>query len=354
MNNDLHNTLLSSKAADSLRMELQIAKYFQNRNWRAQLGVYYPDPDTKKDREIDVFCRHLLDRPRRHKGTGAPIINLHVICECKSLSAYNILFIEGERERHVDDRLVNHWSGYEKNIREMIDSISGKPPYLDSDIRKLYRYFSDRAYPPPEEREISFLLRLYPPPNGFTATSFRETKGHDEAERTASPLWGAIRSVISATKAAQFRSEQTTRSYTSERNPHMDEPSVLIKQDAFLFDAELMRRVLFHPIVFCRSRLFKLTEDDIEEVDTVRLIVSNFDFSSRYVDIVRFDAAKSYIEGMISHFETTAESAVRKTWNRLSLANWHPGQASADLARAAGLRKLIRVTRKSRRATNVP
>jgi hypothetical protein len=118
----------------------------------------------------------------------------------------------------------------------------------------------------------------------------------------------------------------------------MFEPSDMIKHDAIMFDFELMRRVLFHPVVFCKSRLFKLVEDDIEEVDTVRLIVSNLDFSSRYVDIVRFDAAKAYIDNMISHFEKTAESAVKKTWNWISELEWSPGQASAELARAAGLR----------------
>lgn len=107
-----------------------------------------------------------------------------------------------------------------------------------------------------------------------------------------------------------------------------------------------MRRVLFHPVVFCKSRLFKLVEDGVEEVDTVRLIVSNLDFSSRYVDIVKFDAAKAYIDDMISHFEKTAASAIKNTRNWISELDWNPGQASAELTRAAGLRDKIKTVRK--------
>jgi hypothetical protein len=345
MNKELLDKLKSSQAAESLRMEHQISRYFHDRNWPAQIGVYYKDPETGKEREIDVLCRHVLDRPKRHKDAAAPFINLDVICECKSLSAHNILFVEGQSDRDADDRLTNHWSGYEENVQEMIDSISQRPPYLKSDIKKLHRYFSERAYPPPSQIEITFPLRLKPPAHNFLAAGFRETKGGDESERLSSPLWGAIQSVISATKAAEFSSKETTRSYISGRNPHMLEPSDLIEQDAIIFDIELLRRVLFHPIVFCKSRLFKLVEHDIEEVETARLIVSHLDFSNRYVDIVRFDAAKTYIDDMISHFEKTAASAIRKTWDRISDVDWSPGQASPELARAAGLLK-----RQARRA----
>jgi hypothetical protein len=70
MNKELFDKLKLSQAANSLRMEHQIARYFHDRNWPAQLGVYYKYPEMGKEREIDVLCRQLLNRPRRHRGTG--------------------------------------------------------------------------------------------------------------------------------------------------------------------------------------------------------------------------------------------------------------------------------------------
>jgi hypothetical protein len=91
MTNDIRMMLDASDATESLRMEGLITGYFRSLKWPAEQGVYYSDPDTGKAREIDVICRHMLNRPKRHDVNGAPLINMHVICECKSLSGWNIL-----------------------------------------------------------------------------------------------------------------------------------------------------------------------------------------------------------------------------------------------------------------------
>jgi hypothetical protein len=39
---------------------------------------------------------------------------------------------------------------------------------------------------------------------------------------------------------------------------------------------------------------------------------------------------------MISHFEITSSSAIRKTWDTLENLKWTPGEAFAQLAKAAG------------------
>ena len=337
---DIRTKLASSEAAESLRMERFVANCFVERKWPAQQGVYYTDPETGKEREIDVISRHLLERPERHTGTGAPIINLSVICECKSLTGQNLIFLKGEPDRLLEGHLTDQWLGRENHIRELVDIIGRPSHYPKPNRRQLYSYYSDRAYP--EGRAITYNLRLLPPPIALNATAFRETKGGQNREKeldshgTGSPFWSAIRSVLSATKAAEDRFVRTMRSYTSGRNPHAYDPLELVKYDAFFFDAELLRVGCFHPVVFCKSRLFSLEGNEVGDIQSARLFIRNLDFASRYVDIVSFDTAESYIDQMISHFEITSSSAIRKTWDTLENLKWTPGEAFAQLAKAAG------------------
>ena len=111
---------------------------------------------------------------------------------------------------------------------------------------------------------------------------------------------------------------------------------------AFFFDIELTRRVLFHPVIFCKARLFRI-DDDLKEVRSARLFVRNLDFQSRYVDLVRFDCAAEYIGAMVSDFDKQAHKAIRKTWDRLEELQWGPGQASAQLAQGLGFSKRSQV-----------
>ena len=185
-------------------------------------------------------------------------------------------------------------------------------------------------------------MRLKAPPVALIATAFRETKGGQirETERDgqgiASPLWNSIRSVLSATKAAEDRFVKTMRSYISGRNPHSYDVLDLVEHDAFFFDAELLRMGCFHPVVFCKSRLFSLEGAEVRDVQSVRLFIRNLDFETRYVDIVSVDSTESYIDQMISHFEKTSSRAIRKTWDRLEKLDWTAGHASEQLAKAVG------------------
>jgi hypothetical protein len=328
-------------------MECSVANSLRERNWPAEQGVYFKDLETEKEREIDVISRHLLDRPRRRRGTGGPIINLSVICECKSLSAYNLVLLGGNPDPLIDDRMITHWSGEEKNIRELVEAIGQNPYYPKTDKKQLYSYYSTRAYA--EGRWIARYLRLDPPPVALNAVAFRETKGGEDRgkestdQRTASPFWSSIRSVISATRAAEERFVKTMRSYTSGRNPHAYDISELVDNDSFFFDAEVMRMGCFHPIIFCKSNLFSLEQTEVRRVPSARLFIRNLDFASRYVDIVNFDAADSYIDQMVSHFEANSSRAIRKTWDIVDAVNWAPGQASTEFARAVGVTVKIQI-----------
>lgn len=337
MNEDIRTKLAASEAAESLRMEYFVTNCFLERKWPAQQGVYYTDLETGKEREIDVISRHLLERPKRYRGTGAPIINLSIICECKSLSGQNLILQKGDADSLMENYVSNQWSGHEDHIRELVEIVGQDSYYPKPNRRQLYSYYSGRAYP--EGRGIAHNLRLRPPPMALNVGAFRETKGGQTREReldTASPFWSAIRSVLSATKAAEDRFVKAMRSYTSGRNPYSYDLRELVELDAFFFDAELLRVGCFHPVIFCKSRLFSLEENEVRDVASARLFIRNLDFKSRYVDIVSFDTAESYIDQMVSHFETTSVSAIRKTWDTLKGLNWTPGQAFTQLAKAAG------------------
>lgn len=141
MTGDIRTKLGSSEAAESLRMESFVAGCFRSRNWPAEQGVYFSDPETGKAREIDVISRHVLTRPARHKNFGAPLINLSVICECKSLSGWNVILQKGEAHPAVEefeDRVPDHWSGLEQHVREIIELISQDRTYKNCDRNLLY------------------------------------------------------------------------------------------------------------------------------------------------------------------------------------------------------------------------
>jgi hypothetical protein len=291
-------------------------------------------------REIDVICRHILERPRRHKGIGAPLINLSIICECKSLSGWNVLLVKGDRAFY-ENKVISHWLGHEENLEEIVESISQQTSYQRCDKNLLYSYFSTRAHP--DHMQVAYPLVLLQPPVELIATSFRATKG-GENERyrsnereTINPFWSAIRSVLSATKAAKIRAAKLSRSYTSDIKPFTRERSKLAHDLAFFCDAELLRRVFFHPVIFCKARLFNIDNDVLTEVRSARIFVRNLDFEFEYVDLVNLDGASSYIDATVSDFEKQAYRSISKTWDRLEVLQWQPAHDSNRLAHALGL-----------------
>lgn len=321
MTGDIKSKLASSEAAESLNMEHLVATCFHARKWPAEQGVYYADPETGKDREIDVISRHHLERPRRYRGSGAPIINLSIICECKSLSGWNVLLRKGELDWH-ENRLPGHWAGYENYITELIEKVTIAAAFKNCDKSLLYSYFLRRAYP--DNKELSYELRLLQRPVDLIAAAFRPTKDGSQGRETNNPLWSAIQSVLSSTKAAERRAVEVMRSYTSDINPVALTPDKLIKSLAFFFDAELTRRAFVHPVIFCKSRLFNM-DDNFKEINSARIIVRDLDFNSRYIDIVNFSSAEAYINNTLASFEKQSCRLIRRTWNRLEELRWAPG-----------------------------
>jgi hypothetical protein len=317
-------------------MEDFVASCFRSRNWPAEQSVYFTDPETEKTREIDVMSRHLLTRPRRHEGLGMPLINLSILCECKSLSGWNVLLLKGKAQPLLEKRearIPYHWSGLEQHIRESIELISQDPAFHKCDRNLLHSYFYSRAYP--DEKQLAYHMALLQPPVDLIATAFRATKGGADERESVNPIWSAIQSTLSATEAAKKQVISNTIS-TIVFPSYGYEPTEIAKQIAFFFDFELTRRVFFHPVVFCKSRIFSI-DGDLADVGSVRILVRDLDFDFKYVDLVRFDSAEAYIDTMLAHFEKQAYTSIRKTWDRLEDLQWEPGQASRRLSIALGV-----------------
>lgn len=333
MTGDIKSKLASSEAAESLEMEQFVANCFRARSWPAQQGVYYSDLETRKEREIDVISRHILNRPRRHRGSGSPTIHLSTICECKSLSEWSILCRKGDMDWH-ENRLREHWSGYEEHIMQLIGKVSTAAPFKNCNKTKLFEYFLGRAYP--DERELAYELCILQPPVDLIATAFRPTKGNSKEREGNNPFWSAIQSLLSSTRAAEHRAVETMRSYTFDMNPLSDTASELTKYLAFFFDEQLTRRAFFHPVICCKSRLFDM-DDDFSEIGSARIFIRNIDFSYRYVDVVNFSKFDAYIETALASFEKQSYKSIRRTWDRLAALHWAPGQSSGELSHALGL-----------------
>ena len=350
MTGNIRTKLASSDAAQSLRMESSIADSFRSHNWPAQQGVYYTDADTGKFREIDVLSRHTLRRPVRTKGIGGPIINLYVLCECKSLSGLNILLKGGDVGSH-ETEVKSYWSGYEEHIRRTVDLTPKEAPYSNCNRDSLFSYYQRRAYP--DEMELAYPLTLTQPPVDLVATAFRTTKDGSDENRSKSqsidPVWNAIQSVLSSSRAVENRAINVADT-NSQIFRYGWNSKELAQRVAFFYDLELARRIYFHPIIFSKARMFQIDEE-LKDVHTARLFIRNLNFDFEYIDLVSYDNASEYIDSMITHFEKHSKKAIRKTWDRLDDLGWQPGADSGRLSRALGVTNLTKKSKKNSRKT---
>jgi hypothetical protein len=343
MSGNIKEILLNSEAAKSLIMERDVANIFNNHSWPAEIGVYYADSETGKPREIDVYSKNTIDMRRKGKGVGAPIVNISIYCECKSLFGSNIIFSEGNPSKYFPDKTYDYWIGREGEIEDIIRTFTSALK-LPGPVRlkKIYRYVMSRAYS--EDGMALFApSRMKPPPVQFIARSFRETKGgKDLREGTAetgriSPIWSAARSSLSAINAGLERSRIVGLDYVHLTNPDFHDIKEVISNTAFFLDAELTRACYFHPFIVVGSKLWKICDDTLEEIISSRLIITNMSGENDYVDIVNNDHKDEYISYMIKHFEKESKKHLSKIWSHIYDINWQPGQHKSKLSRACGI-----------------
>jgi len=270
-------------------MELHVARSFIKNNWEAERSIYYTDVDSGKLREIDVFCKQTFVEPKLVSGTGRPVINLTVICECKSLSSSNVILSAGAVPFLSRDGSISYWLGDSPQLDEIVSRISGEARVVEpSSLHALHTYVVDRAYPH-EGRSIRHIVKMPPPPVDLVARAFRETKAgelSDGEDSRPGPVWNAIRSSLSAVEAAKHRDGQASLGWVHGAAIARDGVEHFLKMTPFFLDAELMRFSYYHPFVTVSARLWSLEDNSIKEIGSSRLYISSIDGSHVYVDIV--------------------------------------------------------------------
>ncbi|HQT82514.1 MULTISPECIES: hypothetical protein [unclassified Acidiphilium] len=161
-----------------------------------------------------MYCNKVLEEPKKRAGIGAPYLNIHLYCECKSLESSNILFSEGHIADSYWNRIRTFWIGHQENLRSVVRLLEKQISLENSKkLKALYEYTVDRAF---NQSKISLCATIAQPPVDFIATAFRETKNGklDENklpdQRQSSPIWNAIRSLLSAVEAGVSRSKEVS------------------------------------------------------------------------------------------------------------------------------------------------
>jgi hypothetical protein len=341
MTGDIKEILLSSDAANSLRMEARVASLLNKNGWPGELGMYYKDLATGKPREVDVYCNKVLKEPERYDGVGGPILNVYLYCECKSLAGSNILFSEGSPPDYFVSHVPFCWVGQEDNLRLIARKLAEQADVADGErLKALYDYAVNRAYlnGKTEQRAV-----VPTPPVDLLARSFRETKrGNLENDRMtdqtqSSPVWNAIRSSRSAAEAGLAHARGTSLDWIYGRDLAFTGCKDFIRYAAFFLDAELFRTSCFHPFVVLNARLWHLKANEISEIDSARVLIHTIDHDDFYVDIVNAVSIEKYIKSLTSHFKKHSLRHIKKQWNWIEKNHWRPGREAKRLGEALGI-----------------
>lgn len=339
MTGDIRSILIASEAVASLRMEAKIAEAFAKSGWYVKRSAYYTDSDTGKIREVDVLASGIFNRPQRRKGTGAPLINFDVFCECKNLSGTNLIF-ESSPVPKSQSEIQSYWVGYDFELRAIASAIARDANTKEpAQLQALYEYVVSRAYPH-DGLALRHSVVVPAPPIDLTSRAYRETKGGkmpDEnlAEgKKSNPSWNAVLSTLSSIRAAQARTRESVLSYLNTEDIKYLGLDNFIESISFFLDAQLMRYVFFHPFIVLNARLWNLEKEDLHEIGSARLFINNINGSDAYVDFVSESRAEEYIQVLTAHFAAAAKKSVSRLWEKLDAIEWEPGQAAEQLAKA--------------------
>lgn len=339
MTGDIRDILAKSDAARSLRLEKRVAGSFRAHQWPASQGVYYQDAETGKQREIDVYSQRLLDTPRKHEGIGAPIINMAIFCECKSLHNSNILLAPDDTDEHDNIGVSTYWVGKEDELVGVVERLAEEYSLTaQRDMRTLYDHVIGRAYPD-DGTAVLAPTHMNAPPVEVVATAFRETKGGRESAEQGkiSPTWGAVRSSLSAIDGGLARARFLSLDYVHGSLSQFTPEKERVEHTSFFLDAELSRSTYLHAFVVLGAKLWVLRDAEVREVKSARIIVNGIGSGTRYVDIVNEDHLDQYMADMTAHFEAASKAHIERKWNRIEEAGWFPGEATTELLAALGI-----------------
>ena len=251
--------LLSSEDAESLRMEGNIADFFDGDGWDVNRSAYFFDEKTDKLREIDVYAAKVYDKPIKRKGVGGPIINFHVICECKNLKGANLLFVETASKKYDVRNLQYYWIGHD--IKKLVRRYSEKFPNIERvNSAKIFNFLLSRAFP--GEVSIVKSVNVPLPKIDMISRSFREVKINNQSDSNNArekekhnPIWNSILSIKSSLDAINVKISNVGQNYVLPDDVDLHEVQKAIEFSSFFFDAELLRISYVHPILLVRSKL---------------------------------------------------------------------------------------------------
>ncbi len=328
-------------------MEIKIQELFRTNGWDTKLGFHYSDQETKKWRECDVLSSDTFKTT--NSAIGAPLHNVYVACECKSLSGFHILF-------HHDPKLEKkhwldmHWCGSEIEIARFTRYVCDELEITDRNHRKKLRDFLyKRAY---EDHPADRYPRIYLPDANCVSSSFRETNIGNEREGSSSVIWNTIMILRSQTDDHNAMCQNRPIDLVGQSNDiKLRNLNEVIDSINFFYNAYLLRYIFFHRVIFVRANLWNHDIDgNLSPVISTRIDIQNRTHSFFSVDIVSFDHAEIYINNFVHNTRKQATRSVKKLLQLVHKHEWDTrvridelidivvnGQRSSTLSRVSKL-----------------
>lgn len=303
----LEAKLLAGTAARSLIAEHVVAGRLTKLGWYAAHSSYYVDRVSGKPRETDVVARQFWTR---HTADGDRKGTLHLIIECKTLKAWNLLFLPAKAPRFPDHRL-EHWLGWELelNADRVVDALLGTGLSAD-EVKGALAEIDAWSKALDREDRIPFLIEAPPAPH--RATAFRETNIDSQKEEPSdSVLWRASQatfSAISSISESWFEKEIADVKFGLRLGDALG--AVRIQQAASWLKDALRSSIHFHPIVVIEAELRMLRGKRLKAVPWLRLELRSIDGSpDRWVDVVNADAFNAYADELTKEYAKTMRAA---------------------------------------------
>ena len=187
----IESKLLGCTPYSSFLSEQNAAKLFLRSGWESTHGLYYDDPLTNKQRELDVVARQIW---KRKSQSGEQLGRITLLLEVKSMKGFHLLISEHPAES--DDFFEHiHWlgdpTGKYVEVNQGLINLGRKP----EEIGRLLKALHQHAYPRQTCRMWKMMVRPHPI---ATFTSFRETNLGSEKDLDNSVFWRASQNLRSA------------------------------------------------------------------------------------------------------------------------------------------------------------
>jgi hypothetical protein len=330
MTGDIREKLFNSETAETIRMESSISDFLSRMKWEVVPSYYYTDLSTEKLREIDVYALRTFHVPRLKKFIGAPLVNVHLICECKTLSGSNVIVVPSRTKQNFK-RVLKFWIGYNDNIRQ-ISSLIYKAFQIGnvSSKKEIYDFLLNKAYPHEEQfvsSPIGAAVNISLPKVDVECNIFRETKSGAELKEGESSVWRTTQSLFSSTDAIFKSEKERFHNNFEDSNLEVDNVAEVASWAAFMAFENLLRQSYFHPFLVTKAKIWTLEENGVVPVESARIFVSglfrNDEYlNNRYIDIVQYEHASRYLENMVSVIQREANLSLKKLANYVESSGW--------------------------------